>query len=305
MKDTDFISMLHKAVDVNTTYMWGTFGAPVTQSLINTKTGQYPSWYTASKRTYLARFIGKSTFAFDCIGLIKGILWGWNANLSKTQGGGVYGSNGVVDTNANGFFKNLCTKQSSNFSNIIPGEAVWMNGHIGVYIGGGKVIECTPAWNGGVQISACGNIGAISGFNTRRWTSHGLIPYIEYARTEVISPNEPTVQADALNVREGAGVNFRVLTTLKKGDVVKVLGTSGEWSQIAAWVSTKYLSIPPLKGRVESGADNLNIRSGPGTSYPIVDKAQTGDIVTLIEKSGDWYKIAPDKYVNANFIILL
>lgn len=304
MQDKVFIAMLQKAVAANTVYMWGTFGAPVTQTLIDTKTKQYPAWYTASKRTYLARFIGKNTFAFDCVGLIKGILWGWNADLTKTQGGSKYNSNGVPDTSANGFI-NLCKNVSTNFSGIVPGEAVWMNGHIGIYTGGGKVIEATPAWEGDVQISALGNIGIISGLNTRKWTSHGRIPYIEYTNVVVSSPNVPTVQADTLNIREGAGTGFKVVAQLKQGDTVKVLGTSEGWSQIAAWVSSQYLSKPVLKGRVNSGEFNLNIRSGPGTNYSIVAKAQTGDIVTLIEKTGEWYKLAENQYAHADFIIIL
>ena len=51
---------------------------------------------------------------------------------------------------------------------------------IGVYIGGGKVIECSPAFKNCVQVTACLNIGAISGMNGRKWTKHGKLPYITY-----------------------------------------------------------------------------------------------------------------------------
>ena len=72
---------------------------------------------------------------------------------------------------------------------IIPGEAVWLSGHIGVYIGGGKVIECSPAFLNRVQVTACLNIGKIAGMNGRKWTKHGRLPYITYDMTEAfISP---------------------------------------------------------------------------------------------------------------------
>ncbi len=73
---------------------------------------------------------------------------------------------------------------STDFRNIVPGEAVWLKGHIGVYIGGGKVIECTPAFKNCVQVTACLNIGAISGMNGRRWNKHGKLPYIIYDTAE-------------------------------------------------------------------------------------------------------------------------
>ena len=56
---------------------------------------------------------------------------------------------------------------------IVPGVAVWMEGHIGVYIGDGLAVECSPRWDNCVQITAVGNIGKKSGYNTRMWTKWG------------------------------------------------------------------------------------------------------------------------------------
>ena len=74
----------------------------------------------------------------------------------------------------------VCKDVSTDFRTIIPGEAVWLSGHIGVYVGGGVVIECSPAFKNCVQETACLNIGAIAGMNGRKWTKHGKIPYITY-----------------------------------------------------------------------------------------------------------------------------
>lgn len=52
--------------------------------------------------------------------------------------------------------------------------------HDGLYIGDGKVIECSPAFKNCVQVTACLNIGTISGMNGRKWTKHGKLPYITY-----------------------------------------------------------------------------------------------------------------------------
>ena len=38
-------------------------------------------------------------------------------------------------------------------------------------------------------------------------------------------------------------------------------------------------------------ANALNVRTGPGTSYSVVKSLSKGTTVTLLEKSGSWYKI--------------
>ena len=73
-------------------------------------------------------------------------------------------------------------------------------------------------------------------------------------------------------------------------------------------MSSDYISAtaPTLpKGKVVTSGQNLNIRSGPNTSYPIVDKLGNGDIVSLHERVGDWIKIADGKYVHGNFVVAL
>lgn len=161
------------AQNVKTVYVYGAFGQPVTTALLTQKAAQFPSFYTAAKQKQLAAFAGKGYYGFDCVNLIKGVLWGWD------NGGAKYASNGVPDINADTMF-GKCSGQSSDFSSIEIGEAVWLTGHIGVYIGSGLVVECTPAWNNCVQITAVGNIGSKSGYHTRRWTKHGRLPYVTY-----------------------------------------------------------------------------------------------------------------------------
>lgn len=162
-----------------TVYMWGVFGAPVTQALITQKAKQYPKFYTVKRQSELMKLIGKGYFGFDCVNIIKAILWGWNGDPDKKYGGATYTLNGVPDWDANKFMA-VCSDQSLDFSHILPGEAVGMKGHIGIYIGDGKVAECTPSWANGVQITACLNIGPIAGLEGRKWTNHGRLPWVTY-----------------------------------------------------------------------------------------------------------------------------
>lgn len=140
------------------------------------------SYNTAPDRKALIEAASDNTFGFDCVGLIKTILWGWcgDTNPSYSYGGASAKSNGVPDVGADSMIK-LCSDVSENFDYIDVGEMVWMPGHCGIYVGRGIVAESTPKWDDGVQLTACGNLGEIEGLNTRVWTSHGRLPWVDYS----------------------------------------------------------------------------------------------------------------------------
>lgn len=163
-------------------------------------------------------------FGFDCVCMIKGVLWGWNGDASKTYGGASYASGGVPDIGADTMITK-CSGVSTDFSKIVPGEAVWLSGHIGVYIGGGKVIECSPAFKNCVQVTACLNIGAISGMNGRRWTKHGKLPYITYDTAGAATGGAGTAQKPG---GTSGALAFAV------GDVVQFTGNTHYTSAAAA-----------------------------------------------------------------------
>ena len=154
-----------------------------------------------------------STFGFDCVCFIKGLLWGWSGDKAKVYGGATYTANGVPDIDADQMM-NVCADVSEDFSNIQVGEVVWIPGHIGIYIGDGLTVECTHRWKDGVQITAVHNIGTKSGYNGRTWTKHGKLPYVTYAAE---SNTETTKGANTVNVE------LDVLKKGAKGDNVKAL----------------------------------------------------------------------------------
>lgn len=123
---------------------------------------------------------GKS-WNMDCVCMIKGILWGFNFNKNAAHGGAVYLSNGVKDDTADGIMQR-CYNISNNFSNIEYGEIMHMNGHVGIYIGNGQVVEATAAWDKKVQISQVGKDGCRSKNGVVRgyWKEHGKLEYIDY-----------------------------------------------------------------------------------------------------------------------------
>ena len=194
-----------KAIDAaknhKTLYVMGCFGAPMnaTNKARYSKNNEYNR---RPERQAMINAASADTFGFDCVCLIKGLLWGWKGDKSKIYGGASYASNGVPDIGADTMIT-VCSGVSTNFSNIVPGEAVWKSGHIGIYIGDGLAVECTPAWANKVQITAVANIGSKSGYNARTWTKHGKLPYIDYSVTTTPEPQpEPQPEPTAPVVEE-------------------------------------------------------------------------------------------------------
>ena len=183
MTNIEFVNKLKDvANNYKTLYVYGCFGAPMTE-VNKARYIKAQSYNAKATRKAKINASGSDTFGFDCVNLIKGILWGWCGDKTKNYGGAKYASGGVPDTNANGMIK-LCKNVSTDFSSLAVGEALWIEGHIGVYIGDGLAVECTPNWKDGVQITAVGNIGTKSGYKSRKWTKHGKLPYIEYTTSK-------------------------------------------------------------------------------------------------------------------------
>jgi hypothetical protein len=153
------------------------------------------------------------TFGFDCVCFIKALLWGWCGDASKDYGGAQYGSNGVPDISDSGMI-NVCSDVSTDFRTIQVGEVVWLPGHIGVYVGDGLAVECTPIWKDGVQVTAVHNIGTKSGYKGRFWTKHGKLPYVTY-EAEPVKPVETK--------EEECFVDVKMLSKGSRGDSVRAL----------------------------------------------------------------------------------
>ncbi len=183
MTNKEFVAkLLEIAKNHKTVYMMGTFGAPVSESLILQKAKQYPDYYSAGRRNLLKGQISLGAWAFDCVGLIKGVLWGWNGDRTVNFGGAKYRAKDVPDISAN-TMANRCLERCETMENILPGEAVYMNRHIGVYVGNGKVVESTLIGNyDGV---------VITDLSFRKWLGHGKLPWITYETEEKPVEKEP------------------------------------------------------------------------------------------------------------------
>ena len=199
MTNKEFVAkLLDIANNYKTVYMMGTFGAPVSESLIAQKTKQYPDYYSAGRRNLLKGHIPLGAWGFDCVGLIKGVLWGWIGDRTVSFGGAKYRANNVPDICANTMAKR-CLNCSETMEQILPGEAVYMNRHIGIYVGNGKVVESTliGKYDGVV----------ITDLSFRKWLGHGKLPWITYEAEEETMEKRPEKEENT-PIQVGDTVNF-------------------------------------------------------------------------------------------------
>lgn len=283
-----------------TIYVYGSIGGVVTNSLITQKAKQYPSFYTSTRTAKIKKVVGKGYFGFDCVNVIKSILWGWDGNKNATYGGAKYLSNGVKDVSADGMIS-ICTSVSSTgWDKLKVGEAVWLQGHIGVYIGNGLVIECTPKWDNCVQITGLGNIGRTYDSKSRTWKKHGKIPYIDYSTsTDNTTVNESATAGDIyeatsnVNFRAKATTSSDIIDTLKTGEqVVFVSKYSDNWYKVKYNNQTGYISAKYLKKVVNT--------STTVSGYIITKKTVT------LRKTADWNDDGCGTYpANTKFTVVL
>ena len=279
-KTMNNIELVDKCKDIadnyKTIYIMGCFGAPLSQSNKKRYTNNH-SFNRKPSRQNVINAASEDTFGFDCLGLVEGIIWGWRGDVNAPYGGAAYQSNGVKDNSADGVI-NICEDVSTNFKKLVPGELLWMPGHVGVYIGGGIAIESTPSWNDGVQFSKVANMGSCSGA-ARRWEKHGKLPWIEYIKEPV---------AKIPDIVYAVKVGGRWLSEVKNAE-----DYAGIENKPVTDVMVKLSDNTPIKYRV-------HIKDGKWLSYVTgYDKndskngyAGNGKEIDAIEILCDKYKIA-------------
>ena len=116
--------------------------------------------------------------------------------------------------------------------------------------------------------------------------------------------------ADVL-LRSGPGMSYPVLTTLPKGITINVVDRQGYWlkvesehggvpgyidEQFAAPGGTEssaensLTNKPPWKGVYRTLVD-VDLRQGPGATYPVVARLPSGIKVHVVRAEGNWMRI--------------
>ena len=112
------------------------------------------------------------------------------------------------------------------------------------------------------------------------------------------------VICNELNIRKEASFTSQVVGTVKKGDVYTIVEVSnglGRLKSGAGWISmgTDYVEkVTTTSSSSSSGyqvkivnCSVLNVRSGAGTSYPVVTTVKANEVYTIVDESNGFGKL--------------
>ena len=186
-----------------------------------------PNYYHSENGTWCNYNWANNKFMMDCVVSIKGLLWGFKADKNKAHGGATYLSNGVKDFGANAGI-DFCENVYSDFNNIAIGEYLCMAGteweHAGVYIGNGKVFECTTGW--GVNRCIISDIDSngkryYNGVQNLRWTKHGKLIYIDYEEAKMKYKIGDVVDINGVYVSSNS--TEKLTPAIKRGTITRIV----------------------------------------------------------------------------------
>lgn len=244
LKASDFIKQLKMTANAKTLYVMGGFGAPAGYGNNRYRYSNNNPYNRQESRRKLINAAAPDTFFFDCVGLVKGVLWDFNRDPDRVYGGADYASNNVPDYDAKEMMFSGCPDAALIKGKPEPGEFLWFNGHCGVYLGENKTIESTPSGKDGVQIRT---------FDSR-WTHHGHLKYVDYSGVKPDPEPEQryhsgsvyTVQCTGpLRIRSGPTTDRAIIDNLYRGDKVLCDGTvkdadGNTWVRIIGYVAAEY-----------------------------------------------------------------
>lgn len=151
---------------METDYVWGGLGQRITPELIEKKRAEYPARYDEQTcRRLMSRCEGK-VYGFDCSGLIKTCLMGGLRYFRYDPG---------RDLSAAMMLERSLVKGPIDTLPERPGLCLFMEGHVGIYAGKGRVIEATANPNFGYGVVE-------TRVSDRPWLFWFECPFIRYRR---------------------------------------------------------------------------------------------------------------------------
>ncbi|WP_027634611.1 SH3 domain-containing protein [Clostridium hydrogeniformans] len=144
-----------------------------------------------------------------------------------------------------------------------------------------------------------------------------------------INKRAKVINASAVNVREEATAESRILGLVYRDEEVRINFTKGEWSNVTfktingesktGFMKGEYLTpiesgqddsntVTGGKGKVVNVTTNLRMRKGPGTSYDVVGVLYPNDTFDVIEKNDKWYRISKngvEGYIHGDYVEII
>ena len=135
-------------------------------------------------------------------------------------------------------------------------------------------------------------------------TSFSVTAFAYADDSTATTPTTEAATADTESTEADAQTDAEIPYTYTISDTGEIVITiNGQ-----EWVYGDESEEDGTPGRVATNGGRLNLRTGAGMSYEIIDQLRNGEEVTVIGTEGDWYKvIVPEKtgYVHSDYLELL
>lgn len=160
----NFLAHADFFLNAPTIYVWGGLGLELTTECLLDLAAEYPEYYTPEKQAAYAPYLDKNYLGCDCSGLIKNFLMGGVRHFVRDN---------TYDYNSRGLLDNAAVKGDISSLPELGGLCLYMQGHVGIYIGNGEVIESTnnPLFGNGVVKTR---------LSARPWEKWFQCPHVSY-----------------------------------------------------------------------------------------------------------------------------
>ncbi|MBJ7958921.1 SH3 domain-containing protein [Bacillus cereus group sp. N28] len=194
----------------------------------------------------------------------------------------------------------------------------------------GQTLNVIGQENGWVKINHNGKVGYVSGEFVSGVSSNAGSSNNNTNNTVKPASGNYTVNVSSLRVRTGPSTSHTTIGSVKKGQVVQVVGEVQDWFKINYAGQTAYLSKDYVtKGgsnenttqgnnqeqnnnvTVQTGgtyvvnATSLRVRTGPATYHSVIGGVLNGTKLNVIGSEGSWFKVnyqGKTGYVSSEFV---
>lgn len=188
---------------------------------------------------------------FDCSGLV--ITAYEQAGVPVKTNGATYTGNMKRVFLKTGFTDVIKMVNLKTGEGLLPGDVLLKEGsHTALYIGNGQIVHASinekGKTTGGKSGDQTGKEILVQKYYNKPWNC-----VLRYANSPVETPKQQQginvrVTAYGLNIRQGAGTEYKIMGVAKKGDILviyeKKLNGTTQWGRCdKGWVSLKYTEV--------------------------------------------------------------
>lgn len=181
--------------------------------------------------------------------------------------------------------------------------------------GAGTGFDIITTLNPNTAVSIIGENGAwfnvlVSG--QEGWVHSSFIQQQATPPSTTNNTNQAGTTTAHLNLRQGAGTNFDIITTLNPNTSLTILGQNGAWFNVRVgtqegWVHSDFVQTGTSSQTTRTGTTiaHLNLRQGAGTNFDIITTLDPNTHLTILTESGAWFNVrigSQEGWVHSNYV---